>query len=123
MSTVMNLSYYIFREFAKDDLEFSDGKKISQMLQFVYEPYLTIMKFDVIGADLDTLPALTLRIQQLFSERFVQRLFLLHRIKIFYPTQDHLSKKLNISQYLENSAAFRNTGFIFAHPMGTSSHR
>ena len=76
------------------------------------------MKFDVIGSEFYKLPKLTLRIQDLFTQRFVQRLYLLHKINIFYPTQDHLSKKMNIESYLENSIAFKNTGFIFAHPMG-----
>lgn len=113
----MTLSYYIFREFAKENMKFSDGKKITQMIQFVFFSYIDILKINPDKKNQEP-DVLTERIIKLLDEKFVSRLMQLHKVKIHYPSEDHLRLKLNIDEYLQNSAAFRNTGFKFSHPLG-----
>lgn len=59
----MKLSYFIFREFAIDNMYYSDGKKISQMIQFVFKSYLDIIKFDITKIEFAKESNLTKRIE------------------------------------------------------------
>ena len=71
----MKLSFYIFREFAYEDMKYSDGKKIAQMLQYVYHTYLEIIKFDIKNHEFHkTQGEFSKRIDNLMKEKFVIRL-------------------------------------------------
>ena len=97
-------------------MQFSDGHKISQMIQFVFSSYVEIIKFNITRSEFEKESPLSIRINHLMNEKFVARLLLMHKVNIVYPSIEHLQHKLYVDDYLKNSAAFKNSGFQFSHP-------